>query len=119
ERLVYRLAVNYPRGLALQRHFKCFPLDGAFAVNGIAKRIHHTAYDAFANLNGSDEASTFYGIAFFDTADRAEQYSAHIVFFKVEGDSLQPVVEFDHLAGLYIAQTVYAGNTVTHLQYGT
>ncbi len=56
KRLVYRLAVDYTRSFALQRHVVLGAFDGALAVNGIAQGVYYAAEHALAYLNGGDNA---------------------------------------------------------------
>ncbi len=115
--LVHRLARDDAGGF----HFDAAALaavERALAVDRIAERIDHAAEQSLAHGNVHDGSGALHAVAFGDFRVRTEDHRADIVGFQVERHALHAIGEFDHLAGLYLVETVDAGDAVTHRQHG-
>ena len=88
--------------------------DGAFAVDGLAQRVHHAADHGLAHRHGHDAAGAADLVAFLDFLIFAQQHRAHLVFFQVQGDAGDAVRELDQLAGHDVFQAVNARDAVAH-----
>src|ERR1051325_7746656 len=49
----------------------------------------------------------------------SHQYHTYIIFFKVQCDCTNSIFKFNKFTITNIAQSIYAGNTITNLQYCT
>src|SRR5690606_11631241 len=118
QRFVYGLTVNHTRRFPFEWHFKHFPFNGAFSINGLTDGINHPSQKTFSHVNGGDPASPFDRVPFLYIFGTSQQYYPHVVFFEVQNNSLEAVVEFHQFAGLYLGKAVHASDPVTHLEYG-
>src|SRR6185437_11387001 len=87
------------------------------AVDRIAKRVDDAAQQALADWNLDDGAGALDGLAFRDLAVRAENDDADVVVFEIERHAAHAALEFDHLAGLHVVESVDAGDTVADRQH--
>ena len=115
----YRLTENNTGCFTLQWHLIEFAGERTFSIDGLSECIHYAANHAFTNIDRSDLTGTFYFGTFFDVSALSHQYHTHIVFFQVQGDGAHTVLELDQFTIANVAETVHAGDTVTHLQYGS
>src|SRR6185312_8347404 len=88
-------------------------LDRTFAVDRIAECIHDTAKKTLADRHIDDCTGALDGLPFHDLAVVAEDHDADIVCFEIERHPAHAILEFNHLAGLDIVETIDAGNAVT------
>src|SRR5260221_10633683 len=119
EGFLYRFAINNTGSLPLQRHFIPFTSDGAFAIDRLAKRIDHAAKHTFTDIYRSDLTGATDFCAFLNIPAVPHQHHTHIVLFEVEGDGSDTILKFHEFAAADIAQSVYTGDTIAHLQHGT
>ena len=117
--LVYWLSVNYTRRLALQGHLKTLAFNRTLAVHRIPEGINHPAHHAFTHVNRGDDSGTLYRRAFFDALCGTQKHDTNVVFFEVQNDSAQAVLELYEFARLGVVHSISAGNTVANLKYGS
>ena len=91
-------------------------LDRALAIDGIAQGVDNAAQQALAHGYVNDFTGTFYCIAFGNGGVGTENNDADVIAFQVQGHTFDTAGEFHHFAGLYLIQTVNAGDTITHGQ---
>ena len=111
------LAVDNARCFTLQWHLKRFALNGPHAVDGLAQGVDNPTQNAIAHVDVRDLISPFYGITFFNFRIVAEQYSAYVIFFQVQGQGLQAIVESEQFTRLHFREAVNTRYTVADLQY--
>ena len=111
--LFHGLAVNHAGGDAFKRQSER-GVDGAFTVDRLAEGIDDTADQSLANGHGHDLAGAANRVAFLQTSVVAKQHGTDLVFFEVERDARQAVIELDQLAGHNAFQAVNTGNTVAY-----
>ena len=117
--LVYWLSVNYARRLALQGHLKTLAFNRTLAVDGVSEGINNATHHAFAHVNRCDDSGALYRRTLFNALCRAQKHDTHVVFFEVQNDSAQAVLELYEFARLGVVHSIGAGNTVANLKYGS
>ena len=93
-------------------------VDGPFAVDGAAERVHHAAHHRFAHRHGHDLARAAHFLAFFDVLVFAQQHRAHLILFEVHGDAGNAVAELDQFTRHDLIEAVDAGDAVAHRHDG-
>src|SRR5690606_41109147 len=82
--------------------------------------LYHAAYHTFAHFDRGDLPGTAHLRTFFNGSDFTHQYHTHVVFFQLQGDGFHTILhKFSQLTLANTVQAINAGDTVTHLQYGT
>ena len=94
-------------------------LDRPAAVERIAERVDDTAEERFADRDARDLPGAPDGLALLDVLPLAEERGADVVFFEVEGEADDAVLELEHLQRDCVLETVGAGDAVAHLQDGS
>src|SRR5262249_13449895 len=92
-------------------------LDRPPALERIAERIDHPPEQALSHPHVDDRARAPDGLAFLDLAIGAEDHDADVVGFEIERHATHAILELDHLAGLYVVETVDAGDTVANREH--
>src|SRR3972149_6050754 len=87
-------------------------LDGTFAIQRLAQRVHDTADEAIADGHLDDATGRSDLVALPDPLVVAEDDGADGVFFQVQGHPHDVVGELHQLAVHAAAQAVYAGDAV-------
>ena len=87
--------------------------DRAFAVDGLAERVHHAAEHLLADRHRDDAPGSLDGVAFLDLAEFAEEHRADAFLFEVQRDAEHAVRELEHLAGHRVLDAVHACDAVT------
>ncbi|MNN34211.1 hypothetical protein D3C81_1480070 [compost metagenome] len=113
QRLRHRAAGDNAR-----RHFfddvGSLGVDGALAVDRLAQRVDHAAFQFGTNRNFQDAAGRLDLVAFGNAGVVAENNGAHGIALEVERQTENVVGKFEHFALHHVGQAVDAGNTVGH-----
>ena len=116
--LMHGLAADNARSLELDGAI-AVGLNGAFAVDGHAKRVHNAAEKTLARRHFHDLAGGANLIVLSDCRDIAEEHSADFLFLKVLGQAVHGLAaltnKLEELAGHGALQAVDASNTVANL----
>jgi len=91
-------------------------VDWAFAVDGVSEWVDNSTEELWADWDIDDSTSSSYNIALFDLSIVTEHDNTDVVWLQVQSHTLDTAVEFDHLLGLDVLQTVNSGNTITNSQ---
>ena len=94
-------------------------MDIALAVNGHAQGIDDPAQQGLAHWHFDDAVGALYLVAFVDQGVLAEEHTADVVFFEVEGHAHNAVGEFHQFGGPHVAQAVDAGRAIANVEHGT
>src|SRR6266702_3505941 len=111
ERLADRLAVEHAWSDALER-IALLCQNGALAVHRLAKRIHNSAHQRFADRHGHNRVRALDDVAFLQFRRFAEQHHADLFFLEVQRDAVDLVRKGQHLAGHDLFQAMNARNAV-------
>ena len=112
--LCYGLAVDNTRCFTVERHEVLLTFDALAPVNRIAQRVDNAAKHFVAYLNRGNLTCTLYALSLLDTFRRAEQHSAHVILFKVHGNTNDPVLKFDQFVLGHVGKSVNVGYTITN-----
>src|SRR5690606_10833857 len=110
-RLAHRLAVDDAGCDALDRRV-ARGVDGAFAVDRIAERVHDASEQPLADGHFEDAAGRLDRVAFADVLVLAEHDRADRVLLEVQREPDAAAGEFQHFAVLGVGKTVDAHDTV-------
>jgi hypothetical protein len=88
-------------------------LNGALAINGVAKGIDDTTKGGLADWNVDNLACTLDGFSFSDETIGTEKHNTDLTSFQVHAHALDAGSEFDQLLGLDIGHAMDTGDTVT------
>src|SRR6185312_16064719 len=115
-RLVHRLARNDAGRLDVDA--AAFGrLNRTLAVDRVAERVDDATQEALADRRIDDGAGALHRLAFLDLAVGTEDHDTDVVAFEIERHAAGAVLEFDHLTGLDVVETVDAGDTVADGQH--
>ena len=89
-----RLPVDHAGSEPLDR-IVGFCLNGSFAIDGLAERIHHPSNQALAHGNRHDAACPLDLVALLDMGVFAQQHAADLIFFEIECDARDAALELD------------------------
>ena len=84
---------------------------------GLPERVDDAAEKLLADRHVDDGAGALDRLAFLDLAVAAENDDADVVALEVERHAARAVLEFDHLAGLNLVETVGARDAVADAQH--
>ncbi|OPY62501.1 MAG: hypothetical protein A4E56_01315 [Pelotomaculum sp. PtaU1.Bin065] len=115
---MYLLPEHNARGDLLHGK-KLVAIDRTLAVQRLAQRVDHPANQGVAHRHRNNPAGALDGVALFNMLVRAENNTADVVFFQVEGHPQHAAWEFQQFHGHTIHQAVYPGDPVTDLDNGT
>ena len=96
-----------------------FAVDGTFAVEWVTESVDNTSEKLWADWHIDDSTGSPDNIAFFDVLIFTEHDDTDVVGLQVQGHTFDARVEFYHLFGLDVFETVDAGNTITNSEYLT
>src|ERR1700722_4556877 len=85
-----------------------FRFVGAFPIDRVAQRVDDAAEKRLADWHVDDGAGALDRLAFLDLPVAAENDDADVIALEVERPAARAVLEFDHLAGLNLVETVGA-----------
>ena len=117
ERLDDRLAIDDARRLELERP-ALVRLDGAGAVERSAEWVDDSSDQRIAHGHTRDPPAALHDLAFGDPLPFAEQRHADVVFFQVERQPGDAVLELEHLHRKSILEPVDTGDAVADLKHG-
>ena len=89
--------------------------DRAFAVDGLAQRVHHAAQEGVADRHRLDPAGRLDGLLLFEAVHLAQDDGADGVLVQVEGQAQCPVLELEQFVHRGAGQARHAGDAVTDL----
>ncbi len=118
QRFLHRLARDHARGEALDRE-ELLGVDRTLAVERFTQRIDDATHEGVPHRHLHDSARALGDGAFFDFGIAAEERTADIVLFEVEGHAHRAALELDHLAVHGLFETIDAGNAVTDKDHAT
>jgi len=87
--------------------------DGTFTIDGVAEGVDDTAEHAGTDWDIDDGAGSLHNISFLNFSVVSEHDNTNVVSLEIEGHTLDPRVEFNHLSGLDFGQTENSGNSIT------
>ena len=93
--------------------------DGAFAIDGGAEGIDNAADEGFAYRNRNNTAGTADAVAFFDAGIITQNDDGDGIFFKVLGNAVFPIGEFQQLIHHALVQSGGTSNTIANDDDGT
>ena len=94
-------------------------LSTEFVVKRLAQRIHHAAEQSFSDRHLEKFAGGLGFVAFLDFCVVPEQDRAHFGLFKIEGEPVDAVREFNHLVEHDVAQSFDARHAVAGFAHHT
>ena len=115
-RLVDRLAVGDPGGGRLDQSVELGD-DRALVVDRLAQRVDHPADQRLADRDAEELAGRGDRLAFVDVGVFAEDDHADRRLFEVERQTLDAVLELDHLAGHHAREAVDPRDAVADLEH--
>ena len=113
QRLLHGLAIHHAGGDNL-KVLGIIGLNGAFAVDGLAQRVHDASGQRLADWHLNDAARAPDLVAFLDGAVIAQEHGADVVGFEVQRHSVQIAREGQQLTGHALLEAIYAGDAVAH-----
>ena len=94
-------------------------VDLPLAIDRLAEGVDHAAEHPVADRDFGDAAGPAHLVALFDGLHFAEHRGADVVFFQIEGETVQVVGKLEQLAGGDAVQPVDAGDPVARGQHGS
>ena len=89
-------------------------LNGALAVNGLAKSVHDPPNEILSHGNGDDLSGTLDGVTLLDPLIGAENNDGDSLLLQILGHAVGAVGEFHQFACHALVQSGGSGNAVTH-----
>jgi len=96
-----------------------FAVDGTFAVKWVTESVDNTSEELWADWHIDNSTGPSDDIAFFDVLIFTEHDDTNVIGFQVQSHTFDARVEFYHLFGLDVFETVDTGNTITDSEYLT
>jgi len=91
-------------------------VDWAFAVDSVSEWVDNSSEELWSYWDVDDGAGSSYDVTLFDLSIVTEDDDTDVVWLQVQSHTLDTAVEFNHLLGLDVLQTVNSSNTITNSQ---
>src|SRR5690606_9613500 len=114
---LYRLRNGFTRDYTRCHFFNGvgqLSVDRAFAVDRVAERVYHAAFQCRSNWHLKDALGATAGLTFGQFLVVTEYYCTHGITLEVQGHAVNAAFELDHFAVHHISEAMNTNDTVRH-----
>ena len=120
QRLLHGLAIDYARGLAVQRHFESSSqVDVSLSVDGLSERIDHAAEEVVVDANGSDAMGALHLLPFLNSSCRPEEHASDVVLLQVHHNGHSAILKLKKFRRLHVAQSIDTRHAIGDGEHST